>query len=105
MKKRYWLILITTILVIVFMVPVVAMAGSEDEPDPNNKVHLDIVIDPSTNTMDAGGFSHQELALLLGQGVPEVVAETVGFYTALLNHLQFRYGGGSMHLDTLLIFL
>lgn len=101
MGRRLILYVLAAVLVAALILPIQGLAGSDDDPDPQNKLHLDIVFNKESGKMDAGGYTHEELSQLLGPEVMDAVAEGALDYTDLIDHLRLLYGSGSMRLDSL----
>jgi len=101
MGRRLILYVLAAVLVAVLILPIQGLAGSDDDPNPQNKLHLDIVFNKESGKMDAGGYTHEELSQLLGPEVMDAVAEGALDYTDLIDHLRLLYGSGSMRLDSL----
>ncbi len=101
MGRRLILYVLAAVLVAALILPIQGLAGSDDDPNPQNKLHLDIVFNKESGKMDAGGYTHEELSQLLGPEVMDAVAEGALDYTDLIDHLRLLYGSGSMRLDSL----
>jgi hypothetical protein len=101
MGRRLLIYVSAAVLIAALILPIQGLAGSDDDPDPQNKLLLDIVFNKESGEMDAGGYTHEELSQLLGPEVLDAIAEGALEYTDLIEHLRLLYGSGSMRLDSL----
>ena len=101
MGRKFWIVALVAVLIVAFVVPAQGFAGSGDEPDPENKLHLDIVFNTESGTMQAGGYTHEELSQLLGPEILNAVAEGALEFEGILVHLRLIYGSGAMRLDSI----
>ena len=101
MGRKFWKVALVAVLIVAFVVPAQGFAGSGDDPDPENKLHLDIVFNTESGTMQAGGYTHEELSLLLGPEILNAIAEGALEFEDILVHLRLIYGSGAMTLDTI----
>lgn len=101
MGRKFWIVALVAVLIVALVVPAQGFAGSGDEPDPENKLHLDIVFNTESGTMQAGGYTHEELSQLLGPEILNAVAEGALEFEGILIHLRLIYGSGAMRLDSI----
>lgn len=101
MGKKFWLSVLVLILITALFIPISSIAGSDDQPDPDNWLYLDILFNTVNKTMDAGGYSHEELSELISPEVADAIAESALEYEDILGHLRFLGGKGAMRLDSL----
>ena len=101
MGRKFWIVALVAVLIVAFVVPAQSFAGSGDEPDPENKLHLDIVLNTESGTLQAGGYTHEELSQLLGSEILDAVAEGALEFEDILVHLRLIYGSGAMRLDSI----
>ena len=102
MGRSILLIVLSFVLIAAFIVPIQGIAGSDEDPKPLNRLHLDIVFNTESETMDAGGYTHEELAQLLGPETVDAIADGALQYQDVIEHLRLLYGSGAMRLDSLI---